>query len=135
MNMVNISKSQEAYNLLKEGLNASSLRSKVIANNISNINTSGYKRYYVNFEDALKDSTKDIDMKTTKVKHMKAVDSSNPISIEQDNTTSTRQDGNNVDLDNEMVNQSANSLMYDALVTQINSRISLEKYVINEGRR
>lgn len=134
MGTMNISKSQEAYNLLKQGLDASSLRSKVIANNISNLNTAGYKRYYVTFEDALKEKTQGIDMKVTKEKHISDTNSNNPIKIEQDTSTSTRQDGNNVDVDSEMVNQSANALMYDALVTQINSKISLEKYVIKEGR-
>lgn len=134
MDSINVSKSQAVYDLLKQGLDTSSLRSKVIANNISNLNTEGYKRYYVSFEDALKEKTQDIEMKTTKEKHMKDNDTNNPIKVEQDTTTSTRQDGNNVDLDNEMVNQAANNLMYDALVSQINNKISLEKYVIKEGR-
>lgn len=57
------------------------------------------------------------------------------IKIEQDTSRSMREDGNNVDIDNEMTNQAANSLMYNALISQVNSRIALERYVINEGRR
>jgi flagellar basal-body rod protein FlgB len=44
-----------------------------------------------------------------------------------------RADGNNVDLDVEKVNQAANTLMYNALVTQANSKLSASKYVITGG--
>ncbi len=42
-----------------------------------------------------------------------------------------RTDGNNVDIDNEMVNNSANALMYNALVTQVNNRLATTRYIIN----
>lgn len=41
------------------------------------------------------------------------------------------EDGNNVDMDTEIVNQAANTLMYSALVNQMNSRLSMERYVIS----
>lgn len=50
---------------------------------------------------------------------------------EVDNSTSMRTDGNNVDIDNEMVNNSANALMYNALVTQANNRLATTRYIIN----
>jgi hypothetical protein len=56
---------------------------------------------------------------------------SGDIQVKRNTTTSMREDGNNVDLDFEMVNQAANNLMYDALVTQVNNRISITRYVIN----
>lgn len=129
-----MSKSQYVYNLLKEGLDASSLRSKVIANNISNINTKGYKAYEVSFEDNLKKSIDDIELKTTNEKHIKDDGAGSDITMQQDLTGSMREDGNNVDIDNEMANQAANNLMYNALITQVNSRISLERYIIKDGR-
>jgi flagellar basal-body rod protein FlgB len=42
-------------------------------------------------------------------------------------------DGNNVDIDTEMANQAKNTLMYEALISQANNRISSEKLVINGG--
>jgi flagellar basal-body rod protein FlgB len=45
-----------------------------------------------------------------------------------------REDGNNVNIDSEMTNQAANSLMYNALITQINNRLSNTRTVINGGR-
>ena len=46
----NLSSSSQTYKLLQKALDASSLRSKTSANNIANVNTKGYKKYYVTFE-------------------------------------------------------------------------------------
>jgi len=106
----------DVYNLTKRALDISSLRGKVIANNIANVNTKEYKRYYVNFKESLDNEA-------------------NKIQIKTDSSTSMREDGNNVDIDSEMVDQAANSLMYNALVSDINTRLTVQSYVINEGKR
>jgi flagellar basal-body rod protein FlgB len=121
------------YDLLQRGLDASQARGTAIADNISNINTKGYKRKYVTFEENLKKSMDDLELKTDNEKHMKIGNDYGDIDMNTDNSTSMREDGNNVDIDNEMVNQSANALMYNALVNQINSRLSMRQYVI-DGR-
>jgi len=127
-----ISVDKKVYELLKQGLNASSLRSKVSANNIANINTKGYKRSYVTFEDSLKNSMGNAELLTTDERHIN-IEGNGNIKVLKDNATSMREDGNNVDIDNEMVNQAANNLMYNALITQVNNRLSITKYVI-EGK-
>jgi flagellar basal-body rod protein FlgB len=43
------------YMLLKKSLDASSERGRVIAHNIANVNTAGYKASEVEFEDKLKE--------------------------------------------------------------------------------
>lgn len=131
MNVQNLSKDQLVYNLLKKGLDASSLRSKAISNNIANINTKGYKRQYVSFEESLKENMDNINLKTEDNKHIQDGSEYGEVKTEIDKSSSMREDGNNVDVDNEMVNQSANTLMYNALVTQANSRITMERYIIN----
>lgn len=130
----NLSKSGYTYELLKKSLDASSLRGKVIANNIANINTKGYKKYTVSFEENLKESMDDIELKTTDSRHINDGSPFGEIKIEKDTSRSMREDGNNVDIDNEMANQAANNLMYNALISQVNSRLAMERYVIKEGR-
>lgn len=105
----------DVYNLTKKALDITSLRGKVIANNIANVNTDGYKRYYVDFEENLKNET-------------------SKIQVKKDTSTSMREDGNNVDIDSEMVDESANTLMYNALISDISTRLSIQSYVINEGK-
>jgi flagellar basal-body rod protein FlgB len=131
VNVQNLSKDQLTYNLLKKGLDASSIRSKAISNNIANINTKGYKRQYVSFEESLKENMDNVNLKTEDDKHIQDGSEYGEVKAETDNSSSMREDGNNVDVDNEMVNQAANTLMYNALVTQANSRLTMERYVIN----
>ena len=133
MNISQLPNDELVYTLLQKGLDASQARSSATAENISNINTKGYKRKYVTFEENLKKSMDDLELKTDDEKHMKIDSDYGSVELETDNSTSMREDGNNVDIDNEMVNQSANALMYNALVTQINSRLAMKQYVI-DGR-
>lgn len=99
------------YELIKVGLNATDLRSKTIANNISNINTAGYKRRYVEFEENLK---------REEIKIEEKIDRKNEI----------RLDGNNVDIEKEKVDQAETSLQYNALVTLANNKMSIARSVI-----
>lgn len=131
MNIQNMSKDELVNNLLRKGLDASSLRSKAISNNIANINTKGYKRQYVSFEESLKQNMDDLNLKTDDDKHIQDGSEYGEVKTETDNSSSMREDGNNVDVDNEMVNQAANTLMYNALITQANSRLAMERYVVN----
>lgn len=134
MNINGSSISEDTYTLLKKSMDASALRSKVSANNIANINTKGYKKFYVTFEEALNDSMGSNIMKTNNSKHMQNGSSSGDVTVQREENTSMRQDGNNVDIDLEMTNQAANTLMYNALVKQVNSKISLASYVITGGK-
>lgn len=129
----NMSKNEQTYNILKKGLDASSERSTVIADNIANINTKGYKRKYVTFEESLQNSVNNLEMKTTDERHIKINGNAGDIQVKEDDSN-LKQDGNNVDIDNEMVNLAANNLMYNAMISQINSRISMTKEVINGGK-
>lgn len=120
------------YNFIKQGLNVSTVRGKAIANNIANINTAGYKKLEVSFEQAL-NNEENISLRRTNVKHIGSINSEENINVTRDESTSMRADGNNVDLDVEKVNQAANTLMYNALVTQANSKLSTSRYVITSG--
>lgn len=102
------------YGLMKMGLDATELRSRTIAENIANINTPNYKRKYVTFEDSLKD----------KIDNAK-------IELKVDNDSVVREDGNNVDLESEKVNQAAATLQYNALVTLTNTKLAMAKSVIS----
>nr|WP_290441622.1 flagellar basal body rod protein FlgB [Clostridium estertheticum] len=134
MNIIGGSTSGDTYSLLKKSMDASALRSKVSANNIANINTKNYKGLYVTFEETLKDNMTADTMKTDNSKDIQAGNSNGQITVNRDESTSARQDGNNVDIDLEMTNQAANTLMYAALVSQVNSKISLTSYVIGGGK-
>ncbi|MCR1950187.1 flagellar basal body rod protein FlgB [Clostridium sp. DSM 100503] len=120
---------------IKLGLDASALREKVIANNMANINTKDFKKSYVSFEDNLTKATEEFSLKKTKKGYLNGELNNSLISVKQDKSTSMRTDGNNVDMDLEKVNQAANTLMYNALITQANSKLNMTKSVISGGSR
>ena len=117
--------------LLKKGLDAASERSEAISDNLANVNTEGYKRKYVTFEESLKNSVYDLELKTDDEKHIRIGNNYGQIETKTDSSNSMREDGNNVDMDTEIVNQAANTLMYSALINQMSSRLSMERYVIS----
>jgi flagellar basal-body rod protein FlgB len=125
--------SDATYDLIKSGIKASNVRAKAIANNMANVNTKDYKKFNVVFEENLKkeNNSSGLELKRTNADHFASSNSKNDnISIEQDNSTSMRSDGNNVDLDIEKVNQAANTLKYNALITRINSKFNDLKMVM-----
>jgi len=130
-----IGTSSDSYNLIKEGIKASTVRGKVISNNIANINTKNYKRFDVIFEDNInKNKESSLSMKTTKDRHLIGSNATGDINVKKDETTSMRTDGNNVDLEVEKVNQAANTLKYNALIQQANGKLSNIKYIIAGGK-
>ena len=124
--------STQTYGLIKNGLQASNLRAKTISNNMANINTKGYKRFSVVFEDNLKNDggVSDIQLKRTDARHFTDDGTTNNMSIVRDNSTSMKTDGNNVDLEIEKVNQAANTLKYYALITLASSKLTSLKTAI-----
>lgn len=118
-------------NVLKATADASWERNKVIANNIANVDTPGYKRQEIDFESQLaramgKSRYESVDAKvghltTTELKPRVFTDAAN---------FSYRIDGNNVDIDTENVELAANSIKYNGLVEAINQEFANLKMVI-----
>jgi flagellar basal-body rod protein FlgB len=123
---------------LEQGLNGSATRQKVISNNIANVETPGFKRSDVPFQDILRSSvehSRTLSMSSTNNKHlpvMKSSTSSTPIIM--DNTSTFRADGNNVDIDREMAEMAKNNVLYTTYIRMLTSRLSTLKNAIQEGR-
>lgn len=97
---------------LSRVLDASALRHKVIAQNVANVNTPGYRRLAVEFEDQL-------------AKAIGGPDGGagvRPKVVEVDGPE--RVDGNNVDLDREMGDLTKNGLLYQAAAQILASRMA-----------
>jgi flagellar basal-body rod protein FlgB len=126
--------------ILEKALSASSLRHKVISNNIANVNTPKFKKSEVSFEDqlaaALDAQTTSTPIARTHERHLPT--KSTGINVEPTinviNTTSFRSDGSNVDIDTEMAGLAKNSIYYDAVAQQISKYFSNLKSVISGGR-
>lgn len=128
-----LGKSFERIDLINKALDGSWQKNNTIANNIANVNTPGYKRQTVNFEDVLRselNKSNSVKMKLTNQGHM---DPSYPgeIKVETIQNTSYRVDDNNVDIDVENAEMAKNTLYYNALVSSINGQYSRLKSVFN----
>jgi flagellar basal-body rod protein FlgB len=125
-------------NILEKALASSALRQKTISNNIANVNTPGYKKSDVLFEDKLQAAMDQslLPLARTHTNHLQAGQVSGELepSIVVDNTSSMRLDGNNVDIDKEMAGLAKNSIYYNAVAQQLSKHYSMLLSAIREGK-
>ena len=112
-------------NVMDKAADASWTRNEIIANNIANVDTPGYKRHDLNFEDELERALghsryKSMDAKVSdlKDKHLQAR------VVNDYSGFSYRYDKNNVDIDTENVMLAANQIKYQGLMAGIKSEFS-----------
>ncbi len=126
--------------LREKTLDATWTRNEIIAQNIANVDTPGYKKSSVAFEEHL-DNAMDKGRfrgNTTDSRHIPIgkndVDKINIKVTKDQQNLSTRLDGNNVDIEIEMANQAKNTIRYNTLVQSINKEYARLKSAIKEGR-
>lgn len=112
-------------NVLDRSADASWTRETVIGNNIANVDTPGYKRQDVAFEDVLKRELKSSKYDTLQ----KAVDNVSLNKLEGRTYTdyasySYRLDGNNVDIDTENVELASEQLRYQTLTSAVSNEFT-----------
>lgn len=139
------SKMMETNFLIEKALDVESLRRKVISNNISNVDVPHFKRSEVNFESELRRTMKQNTFKKqnafpgvlTNEKHipfveLKSLSDVNP-RINLDYSTSYNNNGNNVDIEEEMVDAAKNMMRYNALVNGLTQNYKLIKSIMKVG--
>lgn len=103
--------------VIGKSLDAAMLRSRVIANNIANLTTPGYKRVEVSFEAELKKALSKTKLRGTMTdsRHMdfgrKSIAKVKPVSYRPNDGT-LPSGVNNVDIDTEMAKLAENQLMF-----------------------
>jgi len=101
--------------VLHAALNGLMTRQSVVANNIANASTPGYRASQVDFETALRDAM---------------VGSSTPPvdpAVISATTAPSKQDGNNVNLDAETMTLAETELRYQAVVNAVNGKFQVLK--------
>ena len=117
-------------NVLDKAADASWMRQEAISNNIANVNTPGYKRQDVAFEDSLQEAISNSRYRSTEEKVANLSKADLRIRSYTDSSGfSYRLDGNNVDIDTENAALARNQLKYNALVDSINHEFSMIKAV------
>ncbi|BBO18128.1 flagellar basal-body rod protein FlgB [Candidatus Brocadia pituitae] len=118
----------KSINLLEKMLDVSAIKHKVIANNIANINTPGYKKMEISFSDQLDKAIKDTSMNKFDTIQPKI------IIAENDKNETVRNDGNNVDMDKEISALMKNTSSYNIYSQLLAKKMELIKSAIENSR-
>jgi flagellar basal-body rod protein FlgB len=131
MNILN----KPAFNQLERSLDASTLRQRVIADNVANVDTPYFKRSEVRFEELLQQEMNGTSFEgyRTDPRHFyigRPITSSVQPQIVRDNQSTVNNNLNNVDIDSEMSLMAKNQLRYNVMVQQVSSEIKKARTAI-----
>lgn len=109
------------FELLSQLMDASDLRHRIISQNVANVETPGYQRLEVTFEQQLLERlSRSGDL---------AKESVAP-AIEIDTRSPARADGNNVNIDREMGKLNKNALLFQTYAQLLSSKLSMMRSAI-----
>lgn len=107
--------------LLTKLMEVSEVRHRVISQNLANVNTPGYTRLKVNFEDALSREIMDGNVTGAQVAP----------EVTEDRQLPARADGNNVDVDLEIGELQRNAMMYQTYSQLLASQFATMRLAIS----
>lgn len=132
-------KVNSAMNSLEVGLKGLYMRNMTTSANIANVSVPNYKRQFVTFEDAMqevqkKNSKGNLSLKVTHPAHIhnsvRSIAEVMPQQL-QDSVSEIHSNGNNVDIDVEMVNLAKNGLKFRGVADLAKREFQGLKHVIN----
>lgn len=112
-------------NVLGKAADAAWQRNNILAHNISNVDTPGYKRQDIDFESQLRRALGKCRYETvdSKVAHLNGAELEAKVYTDLANF-SYRLDGNNVDMDTEGVELASNQIKYNGLIDSFNQEFA-----------
>lgn len=125
-------------NMITNALNGSSTRGELISNNIANASTPNYKRQDIDFKSVLDKELRSgskLRLKTTKSGHFSGSQTAAGGAKFSENTNSSRNDGNSVDIEVEMAEMAKNSIYYNVMSNRAAGHFSNLNRVIQEGSK
>ncbi len=129
--------SDEVPKIMKRNLDFVSARHSLISNNISQLDTPGYKAHDIDFKKQLRDALgtgSSLSLKTTHPRHLgpseMALKGLTPIPFEVGGAE--KSNGNNVNIDQEMAKLAENQIAYNAVTQMMMKRGSTIKSAVTE---
>ena len=127
----------QTINAMEAYMSRLSQRQQIVASNLANIDTPGYKTKDVSFHATMQEllSTDAVNLQTARPEHnagMIQVFPQNQV-FEVQGLTS-REDQNNVDLDREMLKLSETSFAYSLITQMVRGKFGMISTSINEGK-
>lgn len=125
-------RSYDTIGILNRGLDASMLRHSILADNIANVDTPGFKRSDVSFQTELQralDPASRIEMTRSAKRHFDTEPTRDPMKVRPrvyaETDTWTRNDLNNVDPEVEMAHIGQNTMYYQALANRTSAQFKM----------
>lgn len=130
--------SDDAISAAASALRGLAARQQTISSNIANVDTPGYSAKEVDFESMLQrtlnSSSSNVSMTKTSKLHMDLNTSSSSFYSTNNRTGGTyREDGNNVDIDTELIDMSETNIKYQAISQGLSSKLLLLKSIAQGG--
>jgi flagellar basal-body rod protein FlgB len=129
----------KTQDILQRSLSVSTIRQEVIADNIANADTPHFKRREVAFESELNRALRSYDPNPfpAAMTHNRHIPFYRPKDYREvkpivylDYVTTYRNDGNNVDIDREMVDARRNAMLYTAMARRVSDNFQLLSMVM-----
>ena len=120
--------------LLERGLNISTQRNALIASNVANVDTPGYKSQDLAFTQALDGETNRLALRRTDPRHLPAETGAGAGNEVVESTAPARADGNNVNIEDEMIKLSQNTMDYNISVQLLAKRLNSLKSVVTSPK-
>jgi flagellar basal-body rod protein FlgB len=105
----------------------------VAAGNLANLDTPGYRAREASFGDVLSGEVQKLALKPTNEKHLSAPGANAP-QVRDVEGLESRRDGNNVQLDRELLVMNKAAADFAAAQTALAAKFRLIRFAINEGR-
>lgn len=119
---------------LEHALNYSSMKQKVVSQNIANVDTPNYKAKDVSFKAAFEQAMgNNIEAYKSDSRHLDFTGKSSMPGVVSRNLN-YNENGNSVDLDKEMADLATNQIYYNALTERINGKFNSLQSVIRGGK-
>lgn len=109
-------------------------RQTVAASNLANLDTPGYRTKEVTFAAALDDELGAAGIVTTSPLHIGNGRGTDASALGESSGLAARRDGNNVQLDRELLGLTRATTDFNAAQTVLAAKFRLVRYAINEGR-
>lgn len=110
------------------------VHNQLIASNIANVDTPGYKAKDLKFERVIKEELGHLGMKTTHPMHMKELAGGIVNNEVVSDPNPGRPDGNNVNIDDQMLKLTENNIQYNVAVQLLAKRFQHLKTALQESK-
>lgn len=123
------------FSVLENGLDYSSLKQKVVSQNIANVDTPKYKAKDASFKGVLQAAmNKSIEANRTDERHFEFKQNYLQPAVTTRKNVQYNHNGNSVDLDKEMAELASNQIYYNAVTDRLNGKFSSLLNVVKGGK-